>query len=166
MAKQISVNDYVEHINSTYPKAQYPQIGKIYTFGYLFHQSPSFDRKNVKEIKFYDFYPATFVFDVDVKQHLFHGFNLHIIPPSARSRWIELINTFVTKDKLDPKKFIILKHLFKISSFAMRQYYMRRVKNFREVPVDKWHEMFNMYANTTFGATTAEISAKYLSFLE
>jgi len=161
MIQQVTVNDYLDYINKSYPRAKFPLIGNIYVFSYLFTQSKSYD---ISKSKFYDFFPCVFVYDINIKKHLFHGFNLNTIPPSARNTWIELLKKYTEGNKLDPKKFVVLKRLFAQSTFAMRQYEMRNIKKLWEVPKNNWIDI-EVYANTTFKATMGEISAKYLSLI-
>jgi len=158
------VESYVKNIN-TYPKTtQYPNIGRVYVFEYLFNQTPDFSSlKNRDEIKFYDFVPATFVMNVNPKNKTFTGFNLHSIPIFARTRWIEVIRHYVgDPDRMSAKDLLPLKRLL----FSSKNYSMKKVRKFREVPVERWNDLLQFDANTTFDATSGELLAKYLSFIK
>jgi hypothetical protein len=124
----------------------------------------NFSGTDIKEKKFYDFFPNVFVFHVDRRKNIFLGFNLNVIPPRKRKEWIDLIKKY-TEDN-DTQKLMKLKSLFRISSFAIRQYFMGRVKNLREVPRYDWDELHNIYANSTYESTLLEVSAKYLSLIK
>jgi len=160
--KQISIDEYIEYVSKYCKATSYPQIGKLYFFSYLFNQSESF--KSNKS-KFYDFYPATFIFNIDVKKKTFYGLNMHMIPPSDRKKWLKIIKDLTNEKPLNPKHFLKLKELIKIADFAVRNYSMTHVRKLREAPREDWSILFDDYANTTYQATMSEISAKYLSLI-
>jgi hypothetical protein len=160
---QISINEYLDFINSTYQKSKYPRIGGLYVFGYLFNQNKKFD-SHQKNIKFYDFYPLTFIYNIDPKNQQFTGFNLHKIPPQSQKHWVNLLKKYASDETPIPENFVKLKEIFDKSN-AVHKYEMRRVRNFMEIPFEEWSNISNHYANTTFSATTKEIEAKYLKFI-
>jgi len=163
-----SVISYVKNINNyPIPSPRFPKIGKIYIFEYLFNYGKDFNNlENVKEVKFYDFLPATFVWFVNIREKSFTGFNLHSVPVFARTKWIELLRNNAGDESGKKKNFLPLKRLFQDSNSGMKQYSMNKVRKFREVPESKWIELVRFDVNTTMGATSGEILAKYLSFIK
>lgn len=160
MIKQQPIDDYIEFITKTFKKASYPNLGNIYVFSYLFDHNLKSDK-----VKFYDFCPATFIYKIDMKEKTFTGFNLHSIPSSVRETWLGLIKENAGGKTLDPKKFLRLMSVLTKATFAVRNYSMKNVRNLKLVPKNQWDLLISNYANTTFGATTNEIQAKYLSLL-
>lgn len=162
MIQQISIDDYIDYVIKNFKVVQYPQIGKLYFFSYLFNQSKTF---KADQSKFYDFYPATFIFNINTKEKTFNGLNIHMIPPSARKQWLKIIKGLTNEKPLNPKDFLKLKELLKIATFAVRNYSMINVRHLREVPREDWSVLLDDYANTTYQASMSEISAKYLSLI-
>ena len=163
-----SVISYIKHIN-TYPSPspRFPKIGRIYIFEYLFNYGKDFNNlNNREEIKFSDFVPATFVWNIDIRAKRFSGFNLHSVPIFRRTKWIELLRNYAGENTDKEKNFLPLKRLFKDSPFGMKQYSMNKVRKFREIPENNWIDLLKYDANTTMGATSNEIVAKYLSFIK
>lgn len=162
MSQQISIDSYVDYIRKNFKIVHYPQIGNLYFFTYLFNRNKSF---SPSKSKFYDFYPATFIFDINIKNKTFTGLNIHMIPSDERKHWFKVIGSLTNDKPLDAKKFLRLKELMKISQFGVRTYSMLYVKNLREIPNRDWDMLIDKYANTTYQASLAEITAKYLSLI-
>ncbi len=162
---------YLKYINK-YPKPEknFPEIGKIYVFAYLFNQIIGHSKfynqlKDEGEVKFYDFIPATFIWRIKLDTYSFFGFNLHTIPITHRRRWIDILQHCAGDEKPDPKKFMPLKRLLEPTGF-IRQYSMRKVRKIKEIPVNQWSDLMEFDVNTTFRATSGEVISKYLSLIE
>jgi hypothetical protein len=169
---QKSVESYLEYIGKyPEPDIKFPKIGKIYIFAYLFNQTINQQKsynalKDEGEIKFYDFLPAVFIWQINMATYSFYGLNLHNIPINARKRWIDILQRYAGDEKPDPKKFLPLKRLLESASGMMKHYTMRKVRKLKEVPTSMWLELMQFDVNTTFRATSGEITAKYLSLIK
>ncbi len=170
MASFRSINDYIKQIR-TFKRAANIFTGQLYAYNYLFTKAPNFESAEFDVVKFYDFYPATFVFDVNRETKTFHGLNFHHMPVKARKLWLTRVQKIVPKPfetsgvtRIRNLTFPKLKVLFKKSMFGVRQYRMDRVRQLRIVPNQDWEELFEFFAKTYFGVTLAQVEAKYRSF--
>ena len=157
------LNEYIKHIR-TFKFNKIIRNGFLYTYKYLFIKNPTFRSQPFSKVKFYDFWPATFVFEVKPKTKTFFGINFHHMPVRARKIWLFRIS----KAKQKPERIRILysrlKRLDKKSTFAVRQYRMDRGFEYRRIPFADWNFLFNFYARTYFGTTVDNVAARYRRF--
>jgi len=167
----LNINKYIQHIRKTYKRINLIQKGNLYTYTYLFNHAPNFDKQDYEKIKFYDYMPVTFIFDIDEKNKTFTGINFHHLPVASRLIWLNRLKKM--RGKLFEQEGVnrvilrygVLKFLMKKSIFGIRKYRMDRTRELRIVPNQQWEELLSIYSRTYFGVTLAQVEQKYKTFI-
>ncbi|MEM4260889.1 MAG: hypothetical protein QXG00_06635 [Candidatus Woesearchaeota archaeon] len=159
-----NINDYIRYINEHFIKTGTLSSGQIYVYRYLFNKDPNFNKKPFNEIKFYDFMPASYIFNINMKTKTFFGLNFHHLPLYDRRVWLARVSNFQNKmtGQLNIKlKYQALKALMRKSILGVRQYRFDRVLDLRLIPYEQWINLFNFYAKTYYAVTIDQVESKY-----
>jgi len=133
--------------------------------GYMYAYYYMFQRKGVPldRLRFYDWWPLTFVFQVDYKERRFYGLNFHHLPVRTRLIWLARIKRLyqakfptdeTKRNFLTPKRIpMTYKRLVLIlikSKYGVRQYRMDRVRKLRIVPNTQWEQAMRYFPKTYY----------------
>jgi hypothetical protein len=136
--------------------------------GYMYAYYYMFQRKGVpqEKLRFYDWWPLTFVFQVDFKERRFYGLNFHHLPVRTRLIWLARIKRLyaakfptdeIKRNFLTPKRIpMTYKRLVLIlikSKYGIRQYRMDRVRKLRIVPNTQWEQAMRYFSKTYYRVT-------------
>ena len=170
-SKYRNINEYLGYIEHTFQRAGNVKPGSLYTYKYDFLMNP--ENKNLPhgEIKFWDFFPLTYVFAVNQKQRTFTGLNMHRLPLEERLFWLDRI-TKMYDDKFKIKEANQLPIIYyealkgigvykKSTIWATRQYALYRGFDYRIIPLEYWNELFKFYASTFYGVNMNQVASKY-----
>jgi len=158
------INDYIRYLKD-FERTGNLIRGRLYTYNYLFNKAPNFKNKEWETIKFYDWMPCTFVFDINSKAKSFTGINLHFLPVQSRKIWLSrLAKTNPSRNDRIPLKYDQLKLMMMKSKFGIRQYNMGRVQQLRVVPFEYYRDLFEFSAKTYLGVTLDWVSNRYRQY--
>lgn len=168
----ININEYILYLRKTYKRNNNLKIGQMYSYQYLFNKAPNFDKQDPNKIKFYDFYPITFVFDIDFDNDTLFGLNFHHLPVKSRMMWLDRTKKISEiqfakpgVNRIPALRYPQLKAMFRKSVFGIRQYKMERFRDLRIIPNEKWEEVFDFYSRTYYGVTLRAVANKYRTFI-
>lgn len=162
-----NINSYIKYIRENFSTVGKTNnlLGSLFVYNYKFNMNPDFYNKDYDEIKFYDWMPATYIFNIRPESKTFFGLNLHHLPLKARDYWLTRFSGINTQGK---DRFYLPYDVLKVmhikSKFGIRQYRMDRTFNIRLVPFSYWGELFDFYAKTYFGVTIKDVQMRYREY--
>jgi hypothetical protein len=178
-----SINWYINYLQH-FERDTKTVPGQFYAYQYMFTKdklihhgdsytpttNPNMVDISYDKIKFYDFWPMTYVFHVNPKNKTFFGLNFHHLPLNIRLFWLKRIqsmfkNQFSKEDQLRIPmiSYDAVKHIGndKIAMACTRQYRNDRVMNLRKVPLDELEKAMSYYSKTYYGVNISQIENKY-----
>lgn len=167
----LTINKYIQFLRKNYKRTKIIHRGFLYTYPYFFNRAPGFKEEDFEKIKFYDFFPLVFVFDVNRKNKTFVGLNFHHLPVKSRQIWLKRVQK-IRKNIFEREgtnrvilKYNTLKFLVKKSMFGIRQYRFDRIGELRMIPNQDWEKLFSLYGRTYYGVSLRQIEDKYKRFV-
>lgn len=158
-----SVSEYLKKADEVGNRATVIRKGRFYAYQYVFNKDNSFN-----EIKFWDVFPLTFVFEV--KGRYFWGLNFHHIPRQSRLIWLARIKKIyemqIENDKaLTSLNYSRLFSAFKKATYGIRQYRIDRVKSLKRIATpDQVDELMRIVSDTYYGVNATAVFQKYAQF--
>jgi len=165
-----ALTKYVKFIKTNFPVAQTIKPGNFYAYTYRFDKKS--EPYNV--LKFWDVMPFAFVYELHKNKEnekMFRAINFHHVPVRPRQLWLNRTvkitgEAFAENKRLHrlaswQRLYIMMK---KISKKSVRQYYLKRMIQPRQIPNDRVEEVIKYYAKTYYGVSISQIEAQYLIF--
>lgn len=172
MAEELNINQYIQFLRKNFKRESAVRTGFMYSYNYLFTDADDFEDKKYDDVKFYDFNPLTFVYEIKPKTKTFFGINFHHMPIQPRLLWLNRVKKLNERpfekegaNRLFGMRYNVLKLLFKKSTVAVRQYHFTRVKELRIVPNVDWETVMNIYSRTYYGVRLNDIENRYRRFV-
>lgn len=149
--------------------------GYFYTYNYRFDLNPHFPKLSYDEVRFYDWYPLVFIYDVyrekKTNNLVYRGLNFHHLPVRSRRLWLTRLKKYIDHDEIEEDTKIKplvdysnLRSLFIKATFGIRNYRRDRMFNIQRVPNYKLDSYLGFAAKTYFASTLAEVGLNYKSF--
>lgn len=142
-----------------------PIVGYLYSFNYLFTNHEKFDETKMSIKQFYDFYPISFIFDVNPKTRTFKGLNLHHLPVQSRLIWLARISRFKRGGERMMIPYELLKPMFYKATYAVRQYRMDSMRYISKIPFEKWNELSRWTPKYLYASTLEQETKLYRNFI-
>ena len=168
----ININEYILYLRKNFRRSNNLKTGLMYSYQYMFNKDPKFQKADYDKVKFYDFCPLTFVFDINSDTDTFFGLNFHHLPIKARRLWLTRVMKIskiqFRKPGANRIPFLMyhqLKSMFRKSTFGVRQYKWDRIKDMRIIPNERWEEVIEYYSRTYYGVTLRAVQNKYRMFI-
>jgi hypothetical protein len=149
--------------------------GYFYTYNYRFNLNPNFHKLDFDEVRFYDWFPLTFIYDGYKNKEgklVYRGLNFHHLPVRARRLWLTRLRKYIGEDELDNNERIIkmidykpLFYLFRKATFGIRNYRRERMFNIRKVPTHLIDDYMSFASKTYFAATLSQVGLNYKDFI-
>lgn len=167
-----NVNEYLKYIKENFKTVGNVSAGKFFCFFYNFSREYKWS-----ELKFYDFFPLSFIFERDGKYAI--GMNFHHVPERPRHIWIDRVRKI--SKHLDEQIMIkglggrpvykiynlnyprVYKILMK-SKIAIRRYRLDRISQLRAVDLAQLDETMKWVSKTYMGVTIKQIQQRYLNY--
>jgi hypothetical protein len=169
--KYRDINEYLHYIETKFQRAGNVKPGCLYAYKYDFLLNPENKGLPHSEIKFWDFFPLSYCFAVNLKQRTFTGLNMHRLPFEERLFWLDRIKKMYSEKfkekKLDQIPIVYYEALKGIGVYkkstiwATRQYALYRGFDYRIIPLEYWDELFKFYASTFYGVNYNQVASKY-----
>ena len=148
--------------------------GRFYAYNYNFKKDYDWD-----DLKFYDYMPLTFIFEIDPKTNTALGINFHHIPVRPRILWLnrvkQIAEMFDEEIKIkDYTKRPVYKisgldypRVYKVllkSKIAIRRYKLNKIHYLRNIDIASIDEVMHYYAKTYVAVGISEIANRYSSY--
>lgn len=151
--------------------------GRFYAYVYDFSKDYPYE-----ELKFYDFEPISFIFEILPESNSFLGLNFHhMAPPQVRLLWLNRVIKFarLIDDPIQTKftggtgrpvfkigglNYPRVYQVLRKSKIAIRRYRMDRVSMLRAIPVNEIDEVMRYYSRTYYGTGIKQIIARYQNY--
>lgn len=159
------ITEYISYLK-TFKRSATIRPGYFYLYNYAFYE-----HYPIEELKFYDYWPLTFVFQIMRKPQgqYFLGMNFHHMPVKARQYWLNRVKRMarVYFEKGGVRRLPAFNYdnatkVMRKGKLTVRQYRNEAVRNLRIVPLEELDTLMKFYAKTYYGVTIAQVRAKYL----
>jgi len=153
--------------NSLYP-------GRFYAYSYNFKKDYPWD-----ELKFYDYMPLTYIWEIDQKTNTAIGMNFHHMPVKARLLWINRIKQLSKhygeeiriKDyesrpvyKIQGLNYPRVYKVLMKSKIAIRRYKLDKMFYLRNVDLGSIDDVMRYYAKTYVAVNINHIKSRYSEY--
>jgi len=158
-----SFNNYLEYLKSNFRINSVIRKGHFYTYLYKFGKDYPDDI-----LKYFDWWPLTFIFDVNYDKKYFVGMNLHHMPVLSRQIWVSRLKKVSAENFENNKQPIRINYpslisMFKKSGFIVRNYRMDRVNLLRKVQLNSVDEVVRYYSDTYYKVSYEQSANRYRS---
>lgn len=167
-----NVNEYLKYIKDNFKLTGNINAGRFYHYFYNFSREYPW-----KELKFYDFFPLTFIFERDGKYAL--GLNFHHLSEKPRHIWLDRVRKLSKQlDEQIKIKGLGGRPVYKIynldyprvykilmkSKIGIRRYRLDRISQLRAVDLAQLDETMKWISKTYMGVTIKQIQKRYLQY--
>lgn len=150
--------------------------GFFYTYNYRFNLNPMFPKLSFEEIRFYDWFPLSFIYDAYKEKAtgklVYRGLNFHHLPVRARRLWLTRLRKVIGEDEFNEDMQIHqmvdydkLFYLFRKATFGVRNYRRERMFNIKRVSHNKIDDYMSFASKTYFSSTLTQVGLNYKDFI-
>jgi len=175
-----NIKAYMDYLK-TFKLTQSIFPGRFYTYNYKFRKDYDWD-----DLKFYDFMPLAFIFEIDPQTNSAIGMNFHHMPVKARILWLNRLKKlagqweklqvtdkeafgFKTQSNRPVYKITGLNYprVYKIlmkSKIAIRRYKLDKMFYLRNIDIGSLDEAMNYFAKTYVAVDINAIKSRYANY--
>lgn len=170
--KYSDISEYFKFLNYSFERTNNIQVGKFYSFTYHF----DFWKYGWDNVKFYDWYPFSFIFEINAEKNYAVGLNFHHIPLIPRQIWLKRVlklgSSIGSKVrivqfggrpvfKISGLNYPLVYKVLRKSKIAIRRYNLHKMEDIRAIPIKYVEETLRYYAKTYYGVGINQIWRRY-----